>query len=70
MEQVREGLEPLCNWEAPMAIEIRELVIRAVVTEGPSELQKLQRMVVGMKREILEECSEKLHELIRRANDR
>jgi uncharacterized protein DUF5908 len=53
-----------------MPIEIRELIIRAVVTEGPSEAQKIQRMMAGMKREILEECGEKLHELIRRANDR
>jgi Family of unknown function (DUF5908) len=51
-----------------MAIEIRELVIRAVVTEGPSEIQKFERMVAGMKHEILEECTEKFHELIRRAH--
>jgi hypothetical protein len=51
-----------------MAIEIRELVIRAVVTEGSSETQKFQRMAAGMKHEILEECTEKLQELIRRAH--
>jgi Family of unknown function (DUF5908) len=51
-----------------MPIEIRELVIRAVVTEGPSESQKLERMLAGMKHEILEECSEKLHQLIRRSH--
>ncbi|HZD95260.1 MAG TPA: DUF5908 family protein [Candidatus Sulfotelmatobacter sp.] len=53
-----------------MPIEIRELVIKAVVTEGPSEGQKLQRMMAGMKQEILEECKERLHELIRRTNAR
>ena len=51
-----------------MSIEIRELVIRAVVTEGPSESQKLERLIAGMKHEILEECNQKLHDLIRRSH--
>jgi len=51
-----------------MPVEIRELVIRAVVAEGPSEAQKFERMVAGMKHEILEECNQKLHELMRRAH--
>ncbi|MBZ5522852.1 MAG: DUF5908 family protein [Acidobacteriia bacterium] len=53
-----------------MPIEIRELVIRAVVTEGPSESQKLERLLAEIKREILEECREKMKELARRGNDR
>jgi hypothetical protein len=53
-----------------MAIEIRELVIRAVVTEGPSETERLKRLLAGMKQEILDECRQKLLELIRRGNDR
>ena len=53
-----------------MPVEIRELVIRAIVTEGPSESQKLQRILAGMKQEILDECREKLFELLRRCNDR
>jgi Family of unknown function (DUF5908) len=53
-----------------MPIEIRELVIKAVVTEGASENQKLQDLLANMKREILEECRGKLQDLLRRGNDR
>lgn len=53
-----------------MPIEIRELVIRAVVTEGPSESQKLERLLAGIRQEILEECREKMKELARRGNER
>lgn len=53
-----------------MPIEIRELVIRAVVSEGDTEQQKLERALAGMKQEILEECREKMQEMARRVNDR
>jgi hypothetical protein len=53
-----------------MPIEIRELIIRAVVTEGPSENRKLQTIMAQTKREVLEECREKLQELARRGNER
>jgi hypothetical protein len=53
-----------------MPIEIRELVIRAVVTEGPSESQKLVTLMAQTKREVLEECREKLQELARRGYER
>jgi hypothetical protein len=53
-----------------MPIEIRELIIKAVVNEGPSESQKLQRLAARLKQEILEECREKVQDLTRRGNDR
>jgi hypothetical protein len=53
-----------------MPIEIRELVIRAVVSEGPSESQKVERLLAQMKREVLEECREKLQDSVRRGYDR
>lgn len=53
-----------------MAIEIRELVIRAVVTDGGSESEKLERALVHMKQEILEACRERLQELVRRVYER
>jgi len=52
-----------------MPIEIRELVIRAVVTEGASNPEALQRTLASMKQEIVEECRERLQELVRN-NDR
>jgi len=52
-----------------MPIEIRELVIRAVVTEGSSNQEGLQRTLANMKQEIVEECRERLQELVRN-NDR
>jgi hypothetical protein len=53
-----------------MPIEIRELVIRAVVSEGAPQQQQLERVLAGMKQEILEECRDKLREMARRVNDR
>ncbi|HET9184005.1 MAG TPA: DUF5908 family protein [Candidatus Angelobacter sp.] len=53
-----------------MPIEIRELVIKAVVVEGPSESQKTQRALAGMKQEILKECRETLRDLVLRISDR
>lgn len=53
-----------------MPIEIRELVIRAVVTESVSETEKMERALTRMKQEILEACRERLQELVRRTNDR
>jgi hypothetical protein len=53
-----------------MPIEIRELVIKAVVTEGLSESQKLQRALASMKQEILDECRDKLQGLVQPVNDR
>jgi len=53
-----------------MPIEIRELVIRAVVTEGPSETEKLRRTLATMKQEILDECRQRLLDQMRRGNDR
>lgn len=53
-----------------MAIEIRELVIRAVVTDSGSESEKLERALVHMKQEILEACRERLQELVRRVYER
>lgn len=53
-----------------MAIEIRELVIRAVVTEGNSETEKTERALMRMKHEILEACRERLQELVRRVYER
>jgi Family of unknown function (DUF5908) len=53
-----------------MAIEIRELVIRAVVTDSASETEKLERALARMKQEILEACRERLQELVRRVHDR
>ncbi len=52
-----------------MPIEIRELVIRAVVSEGATQ-QQLERALAGMKQEILEECREKMREMAQRVNDR
>ena len=53
-----------------MPIEIRELVIRAVVTDGASETEKMERALARMKQEILEACRERLQELVRRINER
>jgi hypothetical protein len=53
-----------------MPVEIRELVIRAVVSEGVAEQHKLERALAVMKQEILEECREKMREMARRVNDR
>jgi Family of unknown function (DUF5908) len=53
-----------------MPIEIRELVIRAVVTDSASESDKMDRAVARMKQEILEACRERLQELVRRVNER
>lgn len=53
-----------------MPIEIRELVIRAVVSEGTPQQQQLEHALAGMKQEILEECRDKLREMTRRVNDR
>jgi hypothetical protein len=55
-----------------MPIEIRELVIRAVVSESANQhqQQQLERALAGMKQEILEECREKMREIARRVNDR
>jgi Family of unknown function (DUF5908) len=53
-----------------MPIEIRELVIRAVVTDSVSETEKMERAVARMKQEILEACRERLQELVRRINER
>lgn len=53
-----------------MAIEIRELVIRAVVTEESSQAEKLDLALARMKQEILDACRERLQELIRRMNER
>lgn len=52
-----------------MPIEIRELVIRAMVSEGSPTSAALQRDLARMKQEILEECREQLRELASR-NDR
>jgi Family of unknown function (DUF5908) len=53
-----------------MPIEIRELVIRAVVTDSASESEKTDRALARMKQEILEACRERLQELVRRINER
>ena len=53
-----------------MAIEIRELVIRAVVTDAASEAEKMEHALARMKQEILEACRERLQELLRRINER
>jgi hypothetical protein len=53
-----------------MPIEIRELVIRAVVTESASDPDGLHRALASMKQEIVEECRERLQELVLRSNDR
>jgi Family of unknown function (DUF5908) len=53
-----------------MPIEIRELVIRAVVSEAASPQQQLERALAGMKQEILEDCRDKMREIVRRVNDR
>jgi len=53
-----------------MPIEIRELVIRALVTEGSSDQDGLQRALASMKQEIVEECRERLQEMVLRSNDR
>lgn len=56
--------------ERSMPIEIRELVIRAVVTDPASEAEKMDRALARMKQEILEACRERLQELVRRINER
>jgi hypothetical protein len=53
-----------------MAIEIRELVIKAVVTDASAEGEKLERALAHMKQEILEACRERLQELVRRVHER
>jgi len=53
-----------------MAIEIRELVIRAVVTDAVSENERLEHALARMKQEILEACRERLQELVRRIHER
>jgi hypothetical protein len=53
-----------------MPIEIRELVIRAVVSEGATRQQQLERALAGMKQEILEDCRDKMREMVWRVNDR
>lgn len=53
-----------------MAIEIRELVIRAVVSDPAAEAEKLERALAHMKQEILEACQERLRELARRVYER
>lgn len=53
-----------------MPIEIRELVIRAVVTDSTSEAKKMENALAQMKQEILEACRERLQELVRRVHER
>jgi Family of unknown function (DUF5908) len=53
-----------------MAIEIRELVIKAVVTDAGPERERLERAVARMKQEILEACRERMQELARNSNER
>lgn len=53
-----------------MAIEIRELVIKAVVTDAASENERLQRVLARMKQEILDACRESVQQMVRRGKDR
>jgi uncharacterized protein DUF5908 len=53
-----------------MPIEIRELVIRAVVSEGTTHQQQLEHALASIKQEILEECKDKMREMAWRGNDR
>jgi hypothetical protein len=53
-----------------MPIEIRELVIRAVVNDSGTEHQGLERALAGLKQEILDECREKMREMAHQVNDR
>jgi hypothetical protein len=53
-----------------MAIEIRELVIKAMVTDAGPEMERLERAVARMKQEILEACRERMQELARNSNER
>lgn len=53
-----------------MPVEIRELVIKAVVVEGTQERQKLQRALASLKREIVEECRQQINRMAPPANDR
>ena len=53
-----------------MAIEIRELVIKAVVTDAASENERLQHALARMKQEILDACRESVQEMVRRVHDR
>jgi hypothetical protein len=53
-----------------LPVEIRELVIKAVVVEAASERQKAQRALAALKREIAEECRAQLDRMSQPVNDR
>jgi len=53
-----------------MPVEIRELVIKAVVVEGAHERQKLLRALASLKKEIVEECRQQLGRMTAPTNDR
>ena len=53
-----------------MPVEIRELVIKAVVVEGTSESQKVRRAVAALKKEIIEECRKQFDRMTQPTNDR
>lgn len=56
--------------ETSMAIEIRELVIKAVVTDAASDNERLQRALARMKQEILDACRESVQQMVHRGKDR
>jgi hypothetical protein len=53
-----------------LPVEIRELVIKAVVVEGASERQKAERTLATLKKEIAEACRAQLDQMSQPVNDR
>lgn len=53
-----------------MPVEIRELVIKAVVVEGSSQSQKALHAMAALKREIVEECRAQLERMVQPMSDR
>jgi len=53
-----------------MPVEIRELVIRATVTEPAPGQPKLELLLARLKAELLDECLSRLNERATRASER
>ncbi|MGZ8219617.1 DUF5908 family protein [Methylomagnum sp.] len=53
-----------------MAIEIREIVIRAKVGESAVSAEQIETLVRNLKDAILEECLERIREQLRETTER
>jgi hypothetical protein len=53
-----------------MPIEIRELVIRAAVTQTTPTHHQLESLIEKLKKEIIEQCTESIQEQLSRVAER